>query len=74
MLSLCASCAGTRAKQLVVTISKSKLLVGIKGAPPLVDGLLHKEVKASEEESYWTLEDNKEVTISLQKVPMLSLR
>eukprot|EP01048_Picozoa_sp_COSAG05_P011181 COSAG05_NODE_1037_length_6076_cov_6.031621_5_plen_70_part_00 len=53
-----------------MTISKGKLAVGLKGEAPLVDGPLHKEVKASEEESYWTLEDNKEVTIFLQKVPL----
>jgi hypothetical protein len=64
-----AICAGTRAKQLSVTIAKDRLQVGLKGAEPIVHGPLHKAIKPSEEESYWTLEDNKEVTIFLQKVP-----
>ena len=60
--------SGTRGKQLDVRIQGSHLLVGLKGSPPIVDGDLHKPIKPSEEESYWTLEDNKEVTIFLQKV------
>jgi hypothetical protein len=40
----------------------------VKGSPPIVDGDLHKAIKPAEEESYWTLEDSKEVTIFLQKV------
>ena len=60
--------SGTRARQLDVRITGTHLVVGLKGSPPIVDGDLHKPIKSADEHSYWTLEDNKEVTIFLQKV------
>ena len=59
---------GTRARQLDVRITGTRLVVGLKGSPPIVDGDFHKPIKSAEEHSYWTLEDNKEVTLFLQKV------
>jgi hypothetical protein len=45
--------AGTRAKDLVVTIQKKKLIVGLKSQTPIMSGELCKEIKV--EESNWTL-------------------
>lgn len=54
----------TKAKMLDVSITNSKLKVGLKGAPPAVDGELHKRVIV--EDSFWTFEDG-EVVVSLTK-------
>ncbi len=56
---------GTRSRDLVVDIGKKRLRVGLKGQPPIIDGELHKTVKV--DDSFWTLEDGKEVVVSLQK-------
>lgn len=56
---------GTRSRDLVVDIGKKRLRVGLKGQPPIIDGELHKAVKV--DDSFWTLEDGKEVVVSLQK-------
>ena len=37
------------------------------GAEPLLEGKLHKNIQFSEDESFWTLEDNKDVVVFLQK-------
>jgi len=57
---------GTRAKQLAVCIEQRSLRVGFKGQPPIVDGELHAKVKA--DDCLWTVEDNREVSLTLQKV------
>ena len=57
---------GTRAKDVTVTISKTKLLVGLKGKPPLIDGALHALVKS--DDCFWTVEDNKLINVTLHKV------
>lgn len=46
-------------------ISKKRLRVGLKGKDPLIDGELHKPVLV--DDSFWTLEDGKDVVVSLQK-------
>ncbi|KAF8078678.1 nuclear movement protein nudC [Lyophyllum atratum] len=57
---------GTRAKDLVVTIGKKKLSVGLKGQEKILDGELCQEIKI--EESTWTLEDSQTVLIHLEKL------
>jgi hypothetical protein len=44
---------GTKARDLIVDIKKTKLKVGLKGKEPILDGTLCKEIKV--EESTWTL-------------------
>mmetsp|Transcript_14030 Transcript_14030/g.20688 ORF Transcript_14030/g.20688 Transcript_14030/m.20688 type:complete len:342 (-) Transcript_14030:148-1173(-) len=56
---------GTVSRAVVCDIGKKRLKVGLKGAEPIVQGELHKEVKV--DDCFWTLEDNKEVAINLQK-------
>jgi hypothetical protein len=56
---------GTKIRMLDVEIKNKKLRVGIKGEPPIIDGELHKRVIV--DDSFWTLEDGKEVCINLQK-------
>lgn len=56
---------GSRSRDVVCDISKSKLRVGIKGQPLLVDGEMYNKVKV--DDSFWTLEDGREVSIALQK-------
>lgn len=56
---------GTRSRDLVVEIGKKRLRVGLKGQPPMVEGELHKPVKV--DDSFWTLEDGREVVVNLQK-------
>ncbi|KAI0048361.1 nuclear movement protein nudC [Auriscalpium vulgare] len=57
---------GTRARDLVVTIQKKKLSVGLKGQEPIMAGELSQEIKL--DESTWTLEDQQSVEIHLEKV------
>ncbi|CAG8506255.1 2094_t:CDS:2 [Acaulospora morrowiae] len=57
---------GTRSRDLIVTIKKKNMVVGLKGQPPIIEGELCKEIKV--EECTWTLEDQKEVFIHLEKV------
>ncbi|KAA1116289.1 hypothetical protein PGT21_008136 [Puccinia graminis f. sp. tritici] len=61
---------GTKARDLVVEIKKSKLKVGLKGKEPIMDGTLCKEIK--QEESTWTLDDNKEINLHLEKINQMS--
>lgn len=56
---------GTKIKSLDVEIKNKRLKVGIKGQPPIIDGELHKRVIV--DDSFWTLEDGKEISIQLQK-------
>jgi len=55
-----------RARDLVVSIGKKTLKVGIKGQEPIIDGELCAEVK--QEESVWVLQDSKTVMITLDKI------
>ncbi|KAH7104233.1 HSP20-like chaperone [Auriculariales sp. MPI-PUGE-AT-0066] len=57
---------GTRGKQLNVILAKKKLVVGLKGQEPIMEGELSKEIKV--EDSTWTLEDSESVQIHLEKV------
>ncbi|KAF8506925.1 nuclear movement protein nudC [Russula emetica] len=57
---------GTRARDLVVVITKKKLSVGLKGNDPIMAGELCQDVKV--EESTWTLEDQSSVELHLEKV------
>jgi len=55
-----------KARDLVVSIEKKHLKVGIKGKPFIIDGDFPKEVKL--EESTWVLEDKKSVLLNIEKV------
>ncbi|KAI0304702.1 nuclear movement protein nudC [Russula brevipes] len=57
---------GTRARDLVVVISKKKLSLGLKGKDPIMSGDLCQDIKV--EESTWTLEDQSSVELHLEKV------
>ncbi|KAF9088507.1 hypothetical protein BGX23_007293 [Mortierella sp. AD031] len=56
---------GTRAKDLVVDIKKKSLKAGLRGQTPIIEGTLCKEIKL--DDSTWSLEDQKEITIHLEK-------
>ena len=56
---------GLKSRDIVCTISARKLKVGLKGEEPIIDGELHEKVIV--DDSFWTLEDGKEVCILLQK-------
>lgn len=55
-----------KSKDLVVSIEKKHLKVGIKGKPLIIDGDFPKEVKL--EESTWVLEDKKCLVANIEKV------
>jgi len=55
-----------KARDLVVSIEKKHLKVGVKGQPPIIDGAFPKEVKL--EESTWVLEDKKTILLNIEKV------
>lgn len=55
-----------KSRDLVVSIEKKHLKVGIKGQPPIIDGAFPKEVKL--EESTWVLEDKKTLLLNIEKV------
>ena len=57
---------GTRARDVQVDIKKHTLSVGYKGQEPITKGELHKEIKV--EESTWTIEDQCQLFIHLEKV------
>ncbi|GAA5871061.1 hypothetical protein JCM8547_005346 [Rhodosporidiobolus lusitaniae] len=61
---------GTRSKQLDVVIKKQYIKVGVKGETPVIEGELPKEVRV--DDSTWTLDDSREVTVSLEKVDQQS--
>ncbi|KAH9603610.1 hypothetical protein KSS87_015986 [Heliosperma pusillum] len=56
---------GTKSRFVVCDIKKNHLKVGLKGQPPIIDGELYKPVKP--DDCFWSLEDNKFVTILLTK-------
>ncbi|KAL9657392.1 hypothetical protein ABK040_014380 [Willaertia magna] len=57
---------GITSKQVKVTFQSKRLKVQIVGQDtPLIDGELNKEI--DEDESYWQIEDKKELLIHLQK-------
>lgn len=55
-----------RPKDVSVTITKKRLICGIKGQPPIIDGDFPHEVKV--EESTWVIEDGKVLLLNLEKV------
>jgi len=55
-----------KSKDLIVSIEKKHLKVGVKGQPLIIDGDFPKEVKL--EESTWVLEDKKSLMVNLEKV------
>ncbi|GAA5979907.1 hypothetical protein JCM11641_007582 [Rhodosporidiobolus odoratus] len=57
---------GTKGKQLDVVLKKLSIKVGLKGEPPVLEGELAREIKV--DDSTWTLDDSREITISLEKV------
>lgn len=57
---------GTRAKGLTVELKRSSISVGLKGQPPILSGKLCKEIKV--DDSTWTLDDQREVAIHLEKI------
>ncbi|CAA7258696.1 unnamed protein product [Cyclocybe aegerita] len=57
---------GTRARDLTVVLQKKKLSIGLKGHEPIMGGDLCKEIKV--EDSTWTVQDNKNVLIHLEKL------
>merc|ERR1711939_893232 len=56
---------GTRSRDLQVSLMRSKLSVGLKGKDPILHGELFKDIRV--DDSTWTLEDAKEVSIQLEK-------
>ncbi|GAA6007853.1 NudC domain-containing protein [Rhodotorula paludigena] len=61
---------GTRGKQLDVSLQKRAIRVGLKGQEPILAGELAKEIRV--DDSTWTLDDSREVTISLEKADQQS--
>ncbi|CAJ1019570.1 conserved hypothetical protein [Leishmania braziliensis MHOM/BR/75/M2904] len=57
--------ANVKGKQVNVVITSNRLLVGMKGGSPIVDGELYGKVRA--EECMWTIEDGKTVVVTLYK-------
>uniref|UniRef100_A0A1B6E9Q9 Nuclear migration protein nudC n=1 Tax=Clastoptera arizonana TaxID=38151 RepID=A0A1B6E9Q9_9HEMI len=55
-----------RSRDLVVSIQKQHLTLGLKGKPPIIAQTLQHPIKV--EESTWVLEDGKSVLINLEKV------
>ncbi|KAI8576522.1 hypothetical protein K450DRAFT_256590 [Umbelopsis ramanniana AG] len=62
--------AGTRSKNLDVVIGRKKIKIGVKGQPPILEGELPQTVKV--EDSTWTIEDQKEVLVHLEKVNQMT--
>ena len=58
--------AGTRGKQLDVVLRKQHIKVGVKGQEPVLEGDMPYEIKV--DDSTWTLDDSREVTVSLEKL------
>ncbi|OZJ05226.1 hypothetical protein BZG36_02318 [Bifiguratus adelaidae] len=61
---------GTRAKDLVVSIKRKALKVGLKAQEPIIDGELCKDVQV--DDSTWTLEDQSTVLVHLEKVNQMT--
>jgi len=58
---------GSKSRDLIVDIRKKHLKVSLKSKPnePLIDGPLHKSIIV--DDTCWTLEDNKEISINMIK-------
>ncbi|KAG2198637.1 hypothetical protein INT47_001776 [Mucor saturninus] len=57
---------GTRGRDLEVVLKKNQFKVGLKGKTPIVEGELCQTIKV--DDSTWTLEDQKEVLVHLEKL------
>lgn len=57
---------GTKGRLVAVAIKKNSLSAGLKGQPPVLKGNLFKAVKV--DDSVWSIEDGKLLSISLTKV------
>ncbi|BFZ59015.1 hypothetical protein YB2330_000015 [Saitoella coloradoensis] len=57
---------GTRGKFVNVVIEKQRIIVGLKGQEPILEGSLPHEIKL--DESTWTIEDQSLLTLHLEKV------
>jgi len=55
-----------KSKDVIVEFTQTRLKVGLKGHPPIIDAELHKTVKV--EECYWTLEDKRMIHVFLEKI------
>ncbi|OQR87688.1 nuclear migration protein nudC-like protein [Achlya hypogyna] len=58
---------GTKSRDLSVKMAQTSLRVAINGQEPLVDGALAGKIKT--EESFWSLEANETLVLSLEKAP-----
>ncbi|SGY37616.1 BQ5605_C003g01844 [Microbotryum silenes-dioicae] len=58
--------SGTKSRDLLVDIHKRSIKLGLKGKEMILQGEFPHEIKV--DESTWTLDDNKEVSLSLEKV------
>ncbi|KAK9464912.1 HSP20-like chaperone [Lipomyces arxii] len=56
---------GTRARDLSVILKPTSISIGLKNATPILSGTLYKPIKP--DDSTWTLEDQREITITLAK-------
>ncbi|XP_055812014.1 protein BOBBER 2-like [Solanum dulcamara] len=56
---------GTKPRFIIVEIKTNSLKVGLKNQPLILDGEYFKAIKV--DESYWSLEDQKEISILLSK-------
>ncbi|CAD6193011.1 unnamed protein product [Caenorhabditis auriculariae] len=54
-----------KGRDVVVKIEKTRLTVGLKGQPPIVDGKLHAPVKV--ENCNWVIENGKAIVITFEK-------
>ena len=64
---------GVAAKQLNVEMKPQSLKIGLKGQDPIIDGPLHKKIKATD--SMWTLESDgakRTLQLTLIKVDKMS--
>ncbi|KAL9549897.1 hypothetical protein MBANPS3_005000 [Mucor bainieri] len=57
---------GTRARDLDIVLKKSQFKVALKGQAPIVEGEFSHTIKV--DDSTWTVEDQKEVLVHLEKV------
>ena len=57
--------AGTKSRLISCEMKRNHLKLGLKGQPPIIDGELYQPIKV--EDSFWSLEDQKAVSILLTK-------